>query len=176
MATEASVGAADGSSGNAGGTTARTDPDARRRRRRRRRAVWLVVVIVIIIPLLYFFVIPRTELAVKVYYNESMLNQINVATELRNSGTAEVSDIDLDVTVVNSTDQGMGSREYSVGTVAPYMGVAKVPSITFRGDQFDRYTIIVDISFSAGGQSHSRHFSHDTQEPWMNQDWTDTVS
>jgi hypothetical protein len=173
-ATKAAAGDITGDGG--GGQSAPARPDARRRRGRHRRLALLAVAVIVIIPLLYFFVIPRTELAVKVSYNESVLNRINVAAQLKNSGTQEVTDVDLDVSVVNSTDSGMGSREYSVGTVAPYMGVAKLQSLTFRGDQYERYTIVVTISFSAGGERHSRHFSHDTQEPWMNQDWTDVIS
>jgi len=147
----------------------------RRRWSGRRKAALLIVSVIIIIPLLYFFVIPRTELSVKVYYNESVLNQINIDPEIRNSGTNELTALTLRVAVVNSTDWEMGSKEYTIGSVAPVFGVARLDALTFRGDQYERYTFVIDLEFSAGGTVHTRHWSHDTQEPWLNQDWTDKV-
>jgi hypothetical protein len=135
-----------------------------------------VLLVVIIIPLLYFVIIPRTELTLKVSYNESLLNQINVDPELRNGGTVGISGLVLNITVVNSTDSEMGSREYSVSSISPFSGPARLPVLSFRGDQYDEYTILIELSFSAGGQAYSRHWSHETDEPWMNQDFMETVS
>lgn len=147
----------------------------RRRWSGHRKAALLIVSVIIIIPLLYSFVIPRTELSVKVYYNESVLNQINIDPEIRNGGTNELTALTLRVAVVNSTDREMGSKGYTIGSVAPVFGVARLDALTFRGDQYERYTIVIDLEFSAGGTVHTRHWSHDTQEPWLNQDWTDKV-
>ena len=151
--------------------------EARRRRRRSRKRLALAVVLVIIlVPLLYLFVIPRTDVSVRVFYNESVLNQINVDAQISNTGTNEATDVTLTVTVVNSTDAEMARREYSVPSIAQVFGVAKLDSQSFRGDQFEKYTIIIDIELRAGGMTHRRHWSHDTEEPWLNQDWTDRVS
>jgi hypothetical protein len=150
--------------------------EARQKRRKSRRRIAIVIVlIVILIPALYFLVIPRTDVSVRVFYNESVLNQINVDPQIINTGTNEVESVTLRISVVNSTDYDMGHKEYSITEIAPVTGVAKLDSLTFRGDQYDRYTIIIDIDLTAGGTTQSRHWSHNTEEPWMNQDWTDKV-
>lgn len=151
--------------------------EARRRRRRSRKRIALAVVLVIIlVPLLYLFVIPRTDVSVRVFYNESVLNQINIDAQITNTGTNEATGVTLTVAVVNSTDAEMAKREYSVPSIAQVFGVAKLDSLSFRGNQFEKYTITIDIELSAGGTTHRRHWSHDTEEPWLNQDWTDRVS
>lgn len=148
---------------------------AKRRRGKLMLAV-AAVLVVVLIPLLYFVVIPRTELTLKVYYNESVLNQINVDSELRNGGTVAVDDLTLEISVVNSSDQEMGGQNYTVRSIAPFSGPEKLEAITFRGSQYDEYTIIIDLQFSSGGRGYSGHWSHGTEEPWMNQDFTETVS
>jgi hypothetical protein len=145
------------------------------RRRRNRRMALAVVLVIILIPLLYVFVIPRTEVSVRVFYNESMLNRIFVDPEIANTGTNEVSAVTLRIAVVNSTDFEMGKKEYSVPGITQVFGLAKLDAIGFRGDQYERYTIIIDIELTAGGTVLSRHWSHSTEEPWLNQDWTDKV-
>ncbi|MBM4249977.1 MAG: hypothetical protein FJ149_11225 [Euryarchaeota archaeon] len=146
------------------------------RRRSRRRIAAAVVVVAVLVPLLYLFVIPRTEVVVRVHYNESVLNQINIDPQISNPGTNEATAVTLRIAVVNSTDAEMGKREYTVARIAQVFGVAKLDALTFRGDQYEKYTIIIDIELSAGGQTHKRHWSHSTAEPWLNQDWTDRVS
>jgi len=147
-----------------------------KRRRGRLMGAVLIVLVVVLIPLLYFVVIPRTDLTLKVYYNESMLNQINVDSELRNGGTVAVDGLVLEISVVNSTDQQVGGQNYTVTSIGPFSPPEKLQAISFRGDQYEGYTIIIDLTFRAGGRSFSEHWSHETKEPWMNQDFTETVS
>ena len=147
-----------------------------KRRRGRLMGAVLIVLVVVLIPLLYFVAIPRTDLTLKVYYNESMLNQINVDSELRNGGTVAVDGLVLEISVVNSTDQQVGGQNYTVTSIGPFSPPEKLQAISFRGDQYEGYTIIIDLTFRAGGRSFSEHWSHETKEPWMNQDFTETVS
>jgi len=147
----------------------------RKRRKRRRNMAILIVLVIILIPALYFLVIPRTELSVRVFYNESVLNQINIDPQIANSGTNEATAVTLKIAVVNETDYEMGKKEYSIGEIEPVMGIAKLDPLTFRGSQYERYTIVVDIQWNAGGTTLSRHWSHNTEEPWLNLDWTDKV-
>jgi hypothetical protein len=60
--------------------------------------------------------------------------------------------------------------------IAPFSGPERLDAITFRGSQYEEYTIIIELHFSSGGRGFSGHWSHDTEEPWMNQDFTETVS
>ena len=135
-----------------------------------------VILVVILIPLLYFVIIPRTELTLKVYYNESLLNQINVDPELRNGGTVSVDDLTLKISVLNSTDGEMGHKDYVESSIGPFSGPTKLDAISFRGSQYEEYTIFIELHFSSGGRDFDRHWSHDTEEPWMNQEFTETVS
>ena len=144
--------------------------------RRKLKLAAAVVLVIVLVPLLYFVVIPRTELTLKIYYNESLLNQINVDSELRNGGTVGVDDITLEISVVNFTDAQMGHQNYSVPSVGSFSAPQKLDAITFRGSQYEEYTIIIDLHFSSQGRDFSGHWSHDTEEPWMNQDFTETVS
>lgn len=148
----------------------------RKKRRGRRRIALVIALVVILIPALYFFVIPRTELSVRVFYNESVLNNINVDPQITNTGTNEAESLTLTIAVVNSTDYEMGKKEYSIGDIPPVMGVAKLDALTFRGSQYERYTIVIDIELNAGGTTLTRHWSHNTEEPYLNLDWTDRVS
>ncbi len=146
-----------------------------KRRKGRRRIALVIVLVAILIPALYFFVIPRTEVNVRVFYNESVLNQINIDPQITNTGTNEATAVTLRIEVVNSTDNEMGKKEYSVPSVVQVLGVAKLDALSFRGDQYERYTIIIDIELKAGGTTLARHWSHNTEEPWLNLDWTDRV-
>jgi len=148
----------------------------KRRRRGRRNIALVIALVVILIPALYLFVIPRTEVNVRVFYNESVLNNINIDPQITNTGTNEATALTLTIAVVNSTDFEMGKKEYAVSGVARVFGVAKLDALTFRGNQYERYTIIIDIEVKAGGTTLSRHWSHNTEEPYLNLDWTDTVS
>jgi hypothetical protein len=148
----------------------------KKRRRGRQRIALVVALVVILIPALYLFVIPRTEISVRVFYNESVLNQINVDPQITNSGTNEATAVTLTIAVVNSTDHEMGKKEYSIGEIEPVMGIAKLDALTFRGSQYERYTIVIDIELNAGGTTLSRHWSHNTEEPYLNLDWTDKVA
>ena len=146
-----------------------------KRRKRRRNIAIVIVLVAILVPALYFFVIPRTEVNVRVFYNESLLNQINIDPQITNTGTNEATAVTLRISVVNATDHEMGKKEYSIGEIEPVMGIAKLDPLTFRGSQYERYTIVVDIEMSAGGTTLARHWSHNTEEPWLNLDWTDKV-
>jgi len=146
------------------------------RRRGRRRIALVIALVVILIPALYLFVIPRTEVSVRIFYNESVLNNINVDTQISNTGTNEAGSLILTIAVVNSTDYEMGKKEYSIGKIAPVMGIARLDALTFRGNQYERYTIVIDIELNVGGTTLSRHWSHNTEEPYMNLDWTDRVA
>jgi hypothetical protein len=147
-----------------------------KKRRGKLMLVVAVVLVVVLIPLVYFVVIPRTDLTLKVSYNESVLNQINVDSELRNGGTVAVEDLTVEISVVNTTDQEMAGRNYTVRSISPFSEPERLDAITFRGSQYEEYTIIIDLEFSSGGQKYSGHWSHETEEPWMNQDFTETVS
>lgn len=146
-----------------------------KKRGRGRMLVVAVVAVLVLIPLLYFVVIPRTELTLKIYYNESLLNQINVDAELRNGGTVSVDDVALEISVVNSTDQEQAGHNYTPSSIAPH-ATYRGEAMTFRGSQYEDYTILIDLRFSAGGRSYSEHWSHETKEPWMNQEFTEMVS
>ena len=150
-------------------------PDQDGRRRRRRRIGLAVAIAIILIPAMYFFVIPRTEINVRVFYNETLLNHIYIDPQITNTGTNEATAVTLRIAVVNSTDSEMGRKEYSINEIEPVMGVARLDALNFRGDQYERYTILIDIELRAGGATLSRHWSHSTEEPWLNQEWTDKV-
>lgn len=145
-------------------------------RKGRRRIALAIALVIILIPVLYIFVIPRTEVSVRVFYNESVLNRINIDPQITNTGTNEATDVTLTIAVVNSTDREMGRKVYSIPGIARVFGVARLDAFDFRGDQFERYTIVIDIELSAGGTTLTRHWSHSTEEPWLNLDWTDKVS
>jgi hypothetical protein len=148
-----------------------------RRKLVKRRKIALCIALLIIIPaVLYIGVIPRTELTVKVRYNEGLLNQINIAAELRNTGTIDAGSIKLEVSVVNSTDMEMGNAEYLVSYVGAHQSPHRLDTLTFRGNQLERYTVLIDLEFTSGSRTFSRHWSHNTDEPWINQDFVDTVS
>jgi hypothetical protein len=144
--------------------------------RRKLKLAAAVVMVIIVVPLLYFVIIPRTELSLKIYYNESVMNQINFDTELRNGGTVPIDDITLEISVVNSTDAQMGHQNNSVQNIGPFSAPKDLDAISFRGSQYEQYTIIIDLHFSSQGRDFSNHWSHQTEEPWMNQDFTETVS
>ncbi len=152
------------------------DRPARKRGGGRRRIAMAVAIVIILIPVLYFFVIPRTDVNVRIFYNESVLNRINIDPQLTNPGTNEATAVTLTIAVVNSTDREMGRKVYSIPSIARVFGVTRLDAFGFRGDQYERYTIVIDIELRAGGTTLTRHWSHNTEEPWLNLDWTDRVT
>ncbi len=151
------------------------DEDALRRRRARRRAALLALLLALAPPLLYLTVIPRTELTLSLFYNEGILNQINVDAELRNAGTLEARGVELRIEVVSSRDEEMAAAEYSVASLSHMGGLSRLRALTFRGDQYEAYTIIAHLSFRSGERLFTAQWSHTIAEPWMNQEWRETL-
>ncbi|MGQ9583457.1 MAG: hypothetical protein ACUVV6_08115 [Thermoplasmatota archaeon] len=151
------------------------DEGEAKRRKNRRRAALLILLLALAPPLLYLTVIPRTELILRVFYNEGVLNQINVDPELRNAGTLEVGGVELELAVLSSRDEEMAAAGYNVSSVPPLGGLSRLRALTFRGDQYEGYTIVIDLRFRSGGRVFTAHWSHTTAEPWMNQEWRDIV-
>src|SRR3990172_8564462 len=96
----AAVGTSDGDGAGA------ADPTLPRRLRARRLKVVGIGLTALLLPvLLWGLVIPRTDVTVTVWFNEGMLNAINVDSKVSNGGTLVLQGLEVSVEVFNASDR-----------------------------------------------------------------------
>src|SRR3972149_1208987 len=93
----AAVGTSDGDGAGA------ADPTLPRRLRARRLKVVGIGLSLLLPVLLWGLVIPRTDVTVTVWFNEGMLNAINVDSKVSNAGTLVLQGLEVSVEVFNAS-------------------------------------------------------------------------
>ena len=145
------------------------DPTLRRRLRQRRTKAALILLAVIALPLvLWVFVIPRTDVTITVWYNEGLLNAINVDTKIVNDGTTTLGGVSVHIQVFNDTDRLMAEQQFDANQSVPMYRSLPVPNLSFQGDQRQEYRLLVEVTFTTDGKSFSSSHTYRTDEPALN--------
>jgi hypothetical protein len=143
-----------------------------------KKAVAVGVLVGLVLPaLLYGFVIPRADVTVRTWFNEGFLNAMTVDAKVINSGTVEVSNLDINISVMKDVKgvevhvADLTGYSSSVG----FMSEEKFSSITFHDDQNAKYILVVKISFDAGGTQITKSYTHRVNTAVMNTYFNDHI-
>jgi hypothetical protein len=143
-----------------------------------KKAVAVVVLVGLVLPaLLYGFVIPRADVTVRTWFNEGLLNAMTVDTKVINDGTVEVTNLDINISVMKDV-KGV---EVHVADLTGYsssvgmMSEKKFTSITYHDDMNAKYILEIKVSFDAGGTHITKSYTHRVNEPVMNLYFNDRV-
>lgn len=144
-----------------------------------KKAIAVGFLVCLVLPaVLYGFVIPRADVTVRTWYYEGFLSSITVDTKIINDGSVEVTNLDINVSVMKV-----------VGPYDVYLAqfIGQTPSIrtmseknfegmTFHDDQNEKYVLQVKISFDAGSRHFAKSYTHHIDGPSMSVYFNDRIS
>lgn len=143
-----------------------------------KKAIAAAVLVGLVLPVfLYGFVIPRSDVTVRTWFNEGLLNAITVDTKVLNDGTVEVRNLDINISVLKElkgvevyvTDLTASSSSIGI------MSEKKFSGITFHDDQNAKYILEVKVSFDAGGTHVTKSYTHHVDQAYMNLYFNDHI-
>ncbi|UCC94038.1 MAG: hypothetical protein JSW25_05095, partial [Thermoplasmata archaeon] len=132
-----------------------------------KRVFAIVVLAVILIPLMWYVVIPRADAELVIQYHEGVVGGISVDARIDNHGTRAMEQVQIRITVQDSSDTRMAEPSTFEGEVGAH-GEASMSAISFTGDQWDTYHIFVEWSFRSANRNFSGSESYNTEGNQMN--------
>ena len=147
---------------------------------RRNLAIALVVLLLLVSGMLYYFVYPRSDVQIDIWYSEGMMGSITVDVTLHNSAASILSDMEITLSLINSTGDVVAVRVYESSDVEAWER-RSLPSLSVTGKDlgdnthFDPYTIRMDMAFRIDGEAYSYTFLHETEEPYINLFFSDNI-
>ena len=145
----------------------------------------LIIVIIIIIlimilsaQILYLYVIPRVTIDLKTYYHEATGGGgtgglINVNSKFLNSGTEEVENFIITVTILNNTKDILVKKTYEQDIVEPKD--SEELKLSTNGNAFETFYIIVELEFETQKNQYSKKYLYETHEDTMNIGFEDSI-
>jgi hypothetical protein len=139
------------------------------------KAVATIIVVFIILPVtLYSLVIPRTNAVVRILYSEGFQGNIIIDAEVKNTGTVDITDLNMTITILDVNDLKVAEMYYEDPMVYARTD-SKADAITFPGNQRVDYSVLMEITFFSEGSS---FFSSETfyiDGPFMNYVFEDNI-
>jgi len=144
-----------------------------------KKAIAVGFVLCLLLPaVVYGFVIPRADVTVRTWYYEGFLSSINVDAKVINDGSVEVTNLDINVSVMKE----VGTYDVYITQFTgqtPSIGIMSEKNfegISLHDDQNDKYVLQIKITFDAGSQHVSRSYTHHIDGPYMNVYFNDHIS
>ena len=106
----------------------------------------VVVVAVLLVSLCYSYLLPRTEVEIDTVYHSSY-SALFVQSKISNTGTKEITDLKVKLSVWNSTDM-LSSDTHYPGVLNAKQSV-KLPVLLFDGPHADSYELIISMEFNS---------------------------
>lgn len=128
---------------------------------RKKKLVAVVILLIILGGLLYYFAFPWVELSVKTRFNETP-SGIFVVCEASNTGTVMIEDLEVSVSVYNSSGILMNSTSYSATVLKRWQYEENF--VHYHGDQAEPYNIVISVYFKANGKGYREAFSHEAKD------------
>jgi hypothetical protein len=144
-----------------------------------KKAIAVGVVLFLILPVvLYTVVVPRVDVTVKSWYYEGFQNFIVVDTKVINDGSVEVTNLDINVSILKVVN---GHEVYLTQLTGQTMSLGrysekKFSSIELQDDQNDRYILLVRVSFDAGARAVHESYTHHIDGPYMSMYFEDHIA
>ncbi|MBJ35161.1 MAG: hypothetical protein CMB62_00905 [Euryarchaeota archaeon] len=106
----------------------------------------VVIVSVLLILICYSYLLPRTEVEIDTVYHSSY-SGLFVQSKVSNTGTKEITDLKVKLTVWNSTEL-LESETHYPGVLNAKQSV-KLPVLIFDGPHADSYELIISMEFNS---------------------------
>ncbi len=140
--------------------------------------VLLMIIIFVVAQILYIYVIPRVTIDTKTIYHEATGGGgtggiINVNSKFINSGTMDVDNFAITVSLLNKTKDILITETYEQNIVKP-KDEHEVKLVT-NGNCFETFYIIVEIQFETGKNEYSKKYLYETHEAAMNIGYEDSI-
>jgi len=126
-----------------------------------------MVVVAIILLVLFLFVIPRPGGSVSIVFKMGFQNTITTAVTLENTGTTDLTDVTLGVTLLDGSGYIMGLSNGTDDRISPGFPYGERFQVTntTTGDQYQTFTVLVNLTCSSeGGDTWERTYRHEVGE------------
>jgi hypothetical protein len=140
-----------------------------------KKPIFASVIIILIVfftsQTLYLYIIPRVTVELDTVYHEAIGGggtggAINVNSKFENSGTVEIQNFILTVSLLNSSKGRLVDDTYSMDLVEP--GDSHELKLFTYGNSFEKFFIIVEIEFETNDREFNKKYLYETHEPTMN--------
>ena len=106
----------------------------------------VVVVSILLISLCYSYLLPRTEVEIDTVYHSSY-SGLFVQSKVSNTGTKEITNLKVKLSVWNSTHMLQSDTHYP-GVLNAKQSV-KLPVLLFDGPHADYYELVISMEFNS---------------------------
>ena len=106
----------------------------------------VAVIAIILVSLCYSYLLPRTEVEIDTVYHSSY-SALFVQSKISNTGTQEITNLKVKLSVWNSTDM-LSSDTHYPGVLNAKQSV-KLPVLIFNGPHADSYELIISMEFNS---------------------------
>ena len=106
----------------------------------------VAVIAILLVSLCYSYLLPRTEVEIDTVYHSSY-SALFVQSKISNTGTQEITDLKVKLSVWNSTEM-LSSDIHYPGVLNAKQSV-KLPVLIFDGPHADSYELIISMEFNS---------------------------
>ncbi len=139
-------------------------------REKRNAFIAMIALAVIMVGIFGAFVVPKTTLEVRTWYSEGIFGTINVDVLIRNKAPTNIENVHVTLRIRNESGGVVEEAYFEVSEIRRWQSY-NLPGIRIYGDDinnhFVNYTIILEIAFTARGESRNEKLLHVTEEPYM---------
>ena len=141
-------------------------------------SVFIIIILVLCSQLLYQYVIPRVTIDLRTGYHEALGGGgtgalINVNSKFINSGTIEIEDFQMTVTVLNSSQHVLTTDSFEQELISP--GEDYELKLKTNGNCFETFFIELIVQFSTKDKDYHEKYLYKTHEDTMNIGYDDTI-
>lgn len=140
--------------------------------------VFAIILIIIIAQILYLVAIPRVTIDLKTIYHEATSGGgtgglINVNSKVINSGTVEVRDFKITLSVLDSNKTLLINDSYSKNILSP--GQDYELKLITNGNHLTTFYMILEVQFETSNNEYYEKYMYKTHEDAMNIGFEDTI-
>jgi len=117
----------------------------------------------------YSYVIPRTEVEIDTVYHSSY-SALFVQSKISNTGTKQISDFKVKLSVWNGTEM-LESDSHYPGILNAKQSV-KLPPLIFDGPHSDSYELLINVEFIIDGEKQTLDYNYEIAD-YGNLAWHD---
>ena len=117
----------------------------------------------------YSYVIPRTEVEIDTVYHSSY-SALFVQSKISNTGTKQISDLKVKISVWNGTEM-LESDSHYPGILNAKQSV-KLPPLLFDGPHSDSYELLINVEFIIDGEKQTLAYNYEIAD-YGNLAWHD---
>jgi len=117
----------------------------------------------------YSYVIPRTEVEIDTVYHSSY-SALFVQSKISNTGTKQISDLKVKISVWNGTEM-LESDSHYPGILNAKQSV-KLPPLIFDGPHSDSYELLINVEFIIDGEKQTLDYNYEIAD-YGNLAWHD---